>query len=104
MYVRESHTGRNVRWQPGDERLAVRAMELTPDTGVPEHFNLPDEANVPVEADVARNVKRTFRWLKYVAEYDGEDEALDYDDRDDLRERYEELREEHEDDGEENDE
>jgi len=98
MYEKTSKTGDKVVWKPSDDGLGVRAMELTPDTGVPEHANLPDEANVPVEADVARNVRRTYSWLEYVAEYDGEDAALDYDDREDLRERYEELREEHEDD------
>ena len=94
MYVRESHTGRNVRWQPENERLSEQAMELTPDTGVPEHVKLPDEANVPVEADVARGVRRAYQWLEYVAEHDGEESALDYDDREALRERYEELVEE----------
>ena len=94
MYERTTHNGHTVVWTPDNDGLATKAMELTPETGVPEHFVLPDEANVPVETDVARNVKRTFRWLEYVAEYDGEDEALDYDDREDLRERYEKLVEE----------
>ena len=94
MYEKTSNSGHKVVWNPENDDLAVRAMELTPDTGVPTHVNLPDEANVPVEADVARNVKRTYRWLEYVAEHDGEESALDYDDREELRERYEELVEE----------
>lgn len=100
MYERTSESGHTVAWNPENDDLAAHSMELTPETGVPEHANLPDESNVPVEADVARNVRRTYSWLEYVAEYDGGDAALDYDDREALRERYEELAEQHESDGE----
>jgi len=99
MYERQANDGHTVRWTGYEnDDLAAHAMEITPDTGVPEHANVPDEANVPVEADVAAGVRQAYRWLELVAEYDGEGEALDYDDREELRERYEELREENEDD------
>lgn len=75
-----------VRWTNyGNESLAAHAMELTPDTGVPEHANLPDEAYVPVEADVARKVRHKYREL--VLDRDIR-EAEDGDEAERLKERY----------------
>ncbi|OIB56595.1 hypothetical protein [Natrialba sp. SSL1] len=96
MYDRESNAGQKVEWNPSDGDIALQAMHLTPETGVPEHFELPEDANVPVETDVARRVRECYHWLGYINVH-SDDNLEEYDDRDAVKDRYEELKAKNED-------
>lgn len=79
MYERES-CGRSVVWGPEHHDLAEQAMEEHKGQGVPEHVTLPDDANVPVDADTAASIRHTYRRLvldrDIRAALDEEDEEL----------------------------
>ena len=63
MYERETNSAHNVEWNPDDAALAEQAMNDVDGTGVPGTHNLPDEANVPVEAEVAQSVRERYNDL-----------------------------------------
>jgi hypothetical protein len=62
MYEREQN-GYTVEWEPSNQTRAEQAMEDVSGTGVPDTHTLPDEANVPLESSVARDVSARYREL-----------------------------------------
>lgn len=62
MYEREVSNGYKVEWNPSNEQLAAQAMGEVNGTGVTA-VDLPEQANVPVEAAVARNVRERYQEL-----------------------------------------
>lgn len=90
MYERSTASGHLVTWTESGQ-LAELAMELVPDTGVPAHVSLPDDANVPVEADVAAQVRDVHRMLEFIDDHD-EDADLDaFESVDDVQDHYDDL-------------
>lgn len=93
MYKRNTNSGHDVVWNPEHTDLAEQAMkEMQEEGGVPLHVTLPEDANVPLESDVAAQVKERYKYLvreqdldeairaaldaQEEAEEDGDEEAL----------------------------
>ena len=62
MYERQSKTGQTVVWNPGETQKAKQAMGDANGTNVTA-TDLPEQANVPVEAEVARKVRERYTTL-----------------------------------------
>jgi hypothetical protein len=79
MYQYTTTTGHTVEWIPADTVLAAQAMEDVNGTGVPNTYTLPDEANVPIDNDVAQKVRARYReltaWKLSIALDDGDVQA-----------------------------
>lgn len=76
MYVREGHRG-TIEWNPTHKELAAQAFEETDGTGVPDEYELPDDAPIRLSVATIKDVRN--RYDELVEEVHGGDEAEDDD-------------------------